>query len=133
MTLIQFFENNLRIKELHYYNDIFISMQRLTYDDQGKIIQWTNEDKNGEIYFTNTYYYVNDLLIKETKISSDETVTITYNKNENIESYLIIKTDKPSDEYKYEYTYDSNKNWTLIIEYKNGVPILYRERAIRYF
>lgn len=56
-----------------------------------------------------------------------------FDTNNNIIKLQISNNSTDIEEYTYEYTYDKNKNWIRIIEYRNTIPLKIRERIIEYF
>lgn len=119
-TNISFNKEGNRIEERKSYNDdgSFSNHFKTIFDKNGNEIESCFYDESGKIYQKiNSKYNRQNLLIEYIE-------KLEYQKNVSEEWTKLIK---------YKYTkFDSNKNWTEKIEYKNGKPIQIIERKIVY-
>ena len=65
--------------------------------------------------------------------SLDLKTSYKYDENNNKIESFITKADRSRDKYNFDYTYDTNGNWTIVVFYKNNIPQHITERTIEYF
>lgn len=105
---------------------VFLGETLYDYDSSGKIINenltWRDNQKSSIKYS----YHGN----MKTEVHNTLTGNLekrTYQDNN------IVELEKEGSKYTYKYTFDSHSNWTRIVEYKNTIPTLIRERTILYY
>lgn len=120
-TNISYNKEGDRIEEQKSYNDdgSFFSHLKTIFDKKGNEIESCFYDESGKIYQKiNSKYNSKNLLIEYTEKQE-------YQKN-------VCEGWTKLIEYKYT-KFDSNKNWTEKIEYRNRKPVKIIERKIVYY
>jgi hypothetical protein len=120
-TNISYTKEGDRIEERKSYNDdgSFSSHLKMIFDKNGNEIESCHYDESGKIYQKINSKYNSQNLLIEYKERQE------YQKN-------VCEGWTKLIEYKYT-KFDSNKNWTEKIEYKNGKPVEIIERKIVYY
>lgn len=103
-------------------------IQKYKYNENGLNINITYDSPNGQKIREYTYEYNNKKKIQEKVV--DENGIKYYKYNDYTD---VIEYKENEDIYRYDYTYDKKGNWTKIIEYRNTIPILIKERNITYY
>lgn len=98
------------------------------YNSDGLLIGGIVEYPNGKKILQYNNIYEGKMKIKKIEVDKDGTKTYKYNKLGD-----IIEYEDKEVTYRYDYIYDEKENWTKIIEYKNTIPILIKERVISYY
>lgn len=114
------------IEELNYlecpYKD---AKETYEYDSSNRLVKRniSYKDNTGEI----SYYFYD-------KISDCEMPKTLPNYGLKIFlNGLIQRMEKSGNQYTYEYQFDNHGNWIKAIEFKNGVPLIMKERIISYY
>ena len=104
------------------------SIYKLKYNQEGLNIGGVIETPNGGKISQHTNIYEGKLKIKEIDEDKDGLKVYKYNRFGD-----VIEYEGKTDTYRYDYNYDEKGNWTKIIEYRNTIPILVKERTITYY
>lgn len=139
------------IEKVNYDND-FIRTIKYSYNDGGLASAVYETDENGKFIIQTLYNYDNlNNVISENKMFFDnQKSSKEYSFEGNIKTEIyntiegklekriykdenIIKLEKGKCEYDYKYSFDDQGNWVKIIESKNTIPTLIRERIILYY
>jgi uncharacterized protein YjhX (UPF0386 family) len=115
----------MTIKYEYDPNGYIIKTQSFNYkgEPQGYTILTRNE--NGQVVKVHAY-------TKDGKLNSQ--TDYTYNdKSERIAQHQQIFTTKVVIDYTFTYEYDKMGNYTAIIFQKDGKPLVYRAREIKYY
>ena len=137
-------------EEINYDNK-FIRVMQYSYTDFGAIKSIVEYSKDGEFVVSTNYKY--DDLYRPIEIKqifsdgTDFTQSIIFDgtlqkeslskcngdkETKIIERGNIIEYKKNNNDFKYEYVFDKEGNWIKIIEFKNTIPTIIRERTILY-
>jgi hypothetical protein len=123
------YDNNGKIICVKTYSfDKLFNIRKYKYNEDGLILNWITESPNGQKIYERDYVYDNKKKVQETVEDKEGTKKYKYNDNLNIVEY-----EESGNVYKYDYTYDKKGNWTKIIEYRNTIPVLRKERSITYY
>lgn len=115
------------IKKTFTYHSNGQKATELTYNAEGVLeskMKFSYHSDNGKVSKF-TYYDANDVLMGE--------IFITYNRESNPieEKYDLKGLGKFS--FRYEYIYDTNKNWVQQVQYSDKEPVRMIERTIIYY
>lgn len=147
---IKFGKSKYNDNEMFFENKFTYDNNRVTNKNQFRdgIETWKEEfDYLDERLYRETKLFEQDsstLVCKTYKYNADNSAIIEINEKDKkiIEEYdeynnavrlFYSFKDGKIEEYIYKYTFDTNANWTEIIEFKNTVPLKIRIRKIEYY
>ncbi len=127
------YKNKLLVGKDTYRNGVLSVRAFYEYDGENLLIGSLFKEE-GSIIWDSKFTYDEGNRLKE------EYIEINANKNNGFRNkfsadgrvieHLTLSSDKVS---TYVYTNDKQGNWIKMIDYENGVPMLYVERNIEYF
>ena len=139
------------IKKVNYDNN-FIRTIKYSYNDSGLTSAVYETDENGKFIVQTLYNYdsLNNVISENQTFFDNQKSSKEYSFEGNIKPEIyntiegklekriyknenIIKFEKDGCEYDYKYSFDNQGNWVKIIEFKNTIPTLIRERIILYY
>ncbi len=132
-------------KNVYKYDEKGDVIEENEYDSDGKLSDKIiyKYDKKGNLIETNRYYADGSLLSKgvfKYNQKGNKIETNTYYPNGNLDSKLLydekgntIEMTLFNSEYKFEYVFDNEGNWTNRIKFENNIPQQITEREIEYF
>jgi len=103
-------------------------IQKYKYNKDELIVGLIFESPDGLILTEYIFVYENKKKVQEKVVDVDGVKLYKYNDLGD-----VIEYEEKTANYLYDYTYDKKGNWTKIIEYRNTIPILIKERTISYY
>lgn len=139
---ISIFDERKNVVEKQYYdlNGTLFSKSIYRYDENDNPIEWIMYRGRNELTLDSKMVYEYDEQgnhIEFRQYDKDENLfgRLLFKHNENkdvVEEIWYNEEGKIYSKTEYQYEYDAQNNWTKKIEYKNGKPIRWVERIIKY-
>lgn len=140
------------IKKKVNYNNRFIRTVMYSYNDKGLLDKVYETDNNGKFIGQTLYNYdsLNNVISENQTFFDGQKSSKEYSFEGNLKTEIfntiegklekriykdenIIKLEKDGCEYDYKYSFDNQGNWVRVLESKNTIPTLIRERIILYY
>lgn len=130
--IIYEYTDNLLSSEKTIRNGLEYSLKNYNYLE-GKLLKETLKYGLSQEVIVYEYKYYPDNRIEILTLENDKQTIEEFDEQNNLTRLLYSYKDGNTEEYIYQYTFDSNKNWVKIVEYKNTIPLKIRLRKIKYY